>query len=123
MDHSSTAWTKKVLREYAYQLLSARDYSEKDLKFKLNRRLIKIRQKVEISDDMALGLVADLVEDLKLKKFVDDRRLAENYSRNRLNSKGIKLITLELRRKGIDKDLIEEVIGGSSGSSEQVGTI
>lgn len=118
-DSSLAKWVKKVLREYAYRLLAARDYSTRDLEFKLIRRLTKIAAKVGIFE--AERLVSEILVELVEKNFLNDLRFTENYVSNRIQSKGIKRIQLELVKKGIKKELIAKVLSESGGSQREVG--
>lgn len=54
-----------------------------------------------------------LLEKLISKGYVDDRKFAEYYVQNRFVKKGIskKRLALELMKKGIKKDIIDEVLG------------
>ena len=84
---------------YAVSLLARRDHSEKELKDKLSLKGYK-----EGADEA--------IEKLKAGGYVSDERFARLFTRElRLLKKyGRKRIEQELYRKGIDRDIISEVI-------------
>lgn len=53
-----------------------------------------------------------IIERLEEKKYVNDSRFAEWYVENRFVKKGIskKRLIMELMKKGVDKDIIDEVV-------------
>lgn len=53
-----------------------------------------------------------IVEKLKVKKYLDDYRFAEYYVENRFVKKGasMKRLKMELIKKGVSKEIIEEVL-------------
>ncbi len=57
-----------------------------------------------------------IIEKLEDKKYLDDYKFAEYYVENRFLKKGISLkrLKMELMKKGVSKDVIEEVLAGSS---------
>jgi regulatory protein len=56
-----------------------------------------------------------IISKLKSKKYLDDFRFAEYYVENRFVKKGVstKRLKVELMKKGISKEIIEEVLSGS----------
>ena len=62
----------------------------------------------------------EIISRLVLKGYVDDRKFAEYYVENRFVKKGVsqKRLKMELMKKGIDKDIIEEVILGRNDEEE-----
>ena len=61
-----------------------------------------------------------IVERLIDKKYLDDRKFAEFYVENRFVKKGVsqKRLRIELMKKGVDKEIIEEVLGGRNDEEE-----
>ena len=53
-----------------------------------------------------------IIEKLKKQKFLDDREFAKWWieQRSKVKPKALKFIIFELKQKGIEKDLIEEVL-------------
>lgn len=119
-DSSLGSWLQKVLREYALKLLGARDYSTKTLSDKLKNQTRKIVKKVGIDESIQKEVIKELLEWLKLKKFLDDERYATRFVEGRLQRKGKRLIQMELVKKGIDKELISQVLELSTGSQSEV---
>lgn len=59
--------------------------------------------------------IDQIIEKLKSKKYLDDRQFAEYYVENRFVKKGIskKRLMMELMKKGVKKEIIEEVLTNS----------
>lgn len=110
---SSTLELKKKLISYSYNLLSRRDYSEKQLRDKINSRLYRMgfEQNTEVADEV-LG-------SLKEEKYVDDLRYARNFVESRLKIKGVRLIRLELIKKGISRQVVDEVLSEVNTSDQE----
>ena len=85
---------------YAVSLLARRDHSEKELKDKLSLKGYK-----DGADEA--------IERLKAGGYVSDERFARLFTRELhcLKKYGRKRIEQELFRKGIDRDIISEVLG------------
>lgn len=83
----------------ALRFLSFRPRSEKEMRVRLLKKFPK-------------DLVEKIIKELKEEKFLDDREFAKAFLRNReiLRPSGRKLLFLELRKKGIEKEIIEEVL-------------
>ncbi len=91
----------EIRRAYncAVSLLSRRDHSEKELYTKLKAK--------------GHGEGAEAaIEKLKLSGYVDDERFANLYVRELINLKayGKKRIEQELYKKGVDRDIVKEVL-------------
>ena len=93
----------------AVELLSRRDHSKGEL-------LIKLRQK-GFSDG-----AEEAVEKLEGYGYIDDRRFAESYANElaRLKNFGKRRILQELLRKGISRDIIDEVLSEIEIDSESL---
>ncbi len=61
-----------------------------------------------------------IVARLKEKKYLDDKKFAEYYVENRFVKKGIsrKRLAMELAKKGVSKNIIEEVVEGRDDTEE-----
>lgn len=83
----------------ATDLLSRRDHSERELLLKLRQRGFK--EEAE-----------EAVEKLKYYGYIDDRRFVENYVKELIRVKhyGKRRISDELYRKGIDREIISEIL-------------
>lgn len=90
----------KRLVEYCLNILGRKSYSE----FELRRKLSRKTEDVE--------LVAAVLNQLREWGLVDDLEYAKNFVRSslRIKPKGKYLLRPELSRKGISKEIIDQVI-------------
>lgn len=59
------------------------------------------------------SLIDKIVEDLKDKRFIDDNDFARLFTEDRLrNGYGKKAIMFGLRRKGVDKTIVDQILQG-----------
>ncbi|MBI3109753.1 regulatory protein RecX [Candidatus Daviesbacteria bacterium] len=88
--------TEKLLQK-VYRLLSFRDRSEKEIRDYL-------KGKSENS--------GEIIEKLKEQGLMNDEKFAKEWveSRRRSKQKGVKALRLELWQKGINKEIIEQVV-------------
>lgn len=107
------------LMERMYGLLGRRQRSEKEIRDYLKQLSFKRKTKDqgEITDLIAQALI----EKLKKKGLLNDLEFAKAWtaSRRRSGKKGINLIKSELFQKGIDKEIIEQVLSEHEGGSEE----
>jgi SOS response regulatory protein OraA/RecX len=82
---------------YALKLLAARDFSEAELRRKLQARFGDVPQSV--------------IQTLLDKRFVDDRRFAENYVARRQDRAAARL-RRELIQRGVEPSIIDTVLSG-----------
>ena len=87
---------------YALKLLRGRDYTVETLRQKLAARFGAVPQ--------------EIIDDLIRKKFLNDRRFAENYVAKR-KDRGGPLLREELLSKGVDAVLAEEILSKTEWSS------
>ena len=112
-ESEAEALKEKICSRRAYNkavdLLSRRDHSKKEL-------VEKLRQKGH--GEYAL----QATEKLEDYGYLDDRRFAHSFAQEliRLKAYGKKRIEQELYRKGIDRDIISEVISECDFSSERL---
>ena len=61
-----------------------------------------------------------VIERLKVKKYVDDQKFAEWWVENRFVKKGVsrKRLMMELMKKGVVREIVEEVLGGRDETEE-----
>ncbi len=89
----------KEALDYAFLLLSYRARSCKEI----TERLLRKRYGREI--------IQKVIEELKRLHYLDDRAFALEWAENRLREKrGKRLISQELLKKGIEKEIIEDSI-------------
>ena len=105
-------WQKE--REVAELVASGESVDEEKLEKKLRHReaRARIEQKYDFTDL--------IVERLTSRGYVDDLRFAEYYVENRFVKKGIsrRRLEIELMKKGIDRNIIDEVIGARDDGEE-----
>ncbi len=65
--------------------------------------------------------IDEIIQELEVKKYVDDSKFAEYYVENRFVKKGVsaKRLRMELAKKGVAKEIIEEAVSGSERSDEE----
>jgi len=87
-------------KNYIFKLLGQRDYPEQGLARKLEEK------------GCPPQIISQAIRYFKKHDFVDDKKFAYAYARNRINYKprGRYLLDHELQKKGIDKFLRSEVI-------------
>ena len=95
----------------AIRFFSFRPRSEKELRDFLAKKLTKWK----ISGDVLLDKVVTRMAELG---YVDDRKFARWWveQRNTFRPKGTMLLVRELYQKGVDRDIVGEVLSGSKGS-------
>ena len=100
------------LVERVYGLLGIRIRSEKEIRDYLQKLSFKrrIKEKEEISEQT----IELLIDKLKQKGLINDLEFARSWIESRKKKKGIRVIVQELYQKGIDKEIIEDVISRQS---------
>lgn len=95
------------LYQRALEWVLVRPRSEKEVRDYLYKKIFEKKL-----DKKYIGLV---IEKLRAKKYLDDYRFSEYYVENRFLKKGIskKRLQMELFKKGIKKEIVEEVLSGS----------
>jgi regulatory protein len=89
---------------FALRFLSYRPRSEKEIRDKLRTKQIGPQ------------IIEKIIFKLKEKKFINDEEFARMWieNRNRFKPRSMRLIKLELKQKGISRDLIEKLVDNSS---------
>ncbi len=108
-----------------------RDYLVKKLKTSPSDSLLRARRygaqsliplpvgRVQSSEDV-FELSEKIIQRLLDKRYLNDRKFAEWYVENRFVKKGVsrKRLRMELMKKGVDKGIIDEVLGGRDDEEE-----
>lgn len=96
--------------DLANNFLSVRPRSEKELKDYLTRKISQIEQ-VKFHEAAGSPIIERVVKTLKRYGYIDDKSFAKWFVKSRLNSnkKSVRLIKLELKRKGVPSQLIESL--------------
>jgi SOS response regulatory protein OraA/RecX len=90
--------TESEIFKHAVKLLAGRDYT-----------VAKLREKLEAKH----GEVPEsVIQQLIAKKFLNDRRFAENFVSNRKN-RGTARLREELLARGITEELVKEILSGT----------
>lgn len=90
-----------AIMQYALRLIARKRYTQKELENKFR--------------DKKMGLKRDqkkVIARLKQLRYIDDKEFAKDYIQTRLlvNPKGLNLLKLELKLKGVDKHIIDKAI-------------
>lgn len=96
-------------REKALRLLTQRAHSREELRRKLRAR------------GMAPNTIARVTEDLARVRLLDDRAYAQAYSEQRMTGSrpvGRTRISLELRKRGVPGEIIEQVLAEQAEGAE-----
>ena len=96
---------KKQIYKKAYSLLSKRDYSVAVMR----KKLFDFAE-THSSDDFCEIIIEDIIEDLKEKNWLSDERLVSTYLNSKGNLYGEKRIWWELKKIGIDNQVIEKIL-------------
>jgi regulatory protein len=105
---STSESPEQLARDTVYRLLAARARSRSELRQALLRK--------EIDEDVADGVIQKFVD----AGLVDDAEFAETWVRARHEQQGLgrRALGFELRRKGVDEDLIAEALSTVDNESE-----
>lgn len=102
------------LLDRVYRLLMYRSRSEKEIRdyFKLQNFKLKIKKKIQL-DPKTIDEVIDV---LKRQKLIKDLEFAREWvlSRQRSKQKSNRLLRQELFQKGINKEIISELLADSN---------
>lgn len=102
------------LMERMYGLFSVRQRSEKEVRTYLKN--LSFKRKIKEKNEISNITVDLLIERLKQKGLVDDLEFAKAWveARRKSKQKGARALKAELIQKGIDREIIEEVISYQS---------
>lgn len=105
------------LMERMYGLLGRRQRSEKEIRDYL--RQLSFKRKLKDQGEISSPIVQALIEKLKKKGLLNDLEFAKAWVDSRSKKKGLRAIKMELIKKGISREIIEEVLEVSEGSQEE----
>ncbi len=97
-------------QDYALKLLGYRERSRGEVQAKMERK----------------GFQRDVIEKvlryLESQKYLDDKRFAELWTHNRLKRRyGKGRVVLELREKGVNQEIIDEVVKKTYSTVDEIG--
>ena len=96
-----------------------RDYLFRKLKNSSSDTLKAVRPSLRSSEEFS-EFSEEILQRLITKGYVDDRKFAEFWVENRFVKKGVsrKRLSMELMKKGISRDIIDEVLDGRNDEEE-----
>ena len=103
-------WEAEVgkLMDRVYVLFDRRARSEKEVRDYLNN--LSFKRKVKDQDEISDQAIELVVENLKRKGLLNDLEFAKAWLESRSKKKGIQVIKSELFKKGISREVIDEVL-------------
>ena len=97
-------------QDYALRLLSYRERSRQEIQVRMERKGFQ-REVIE-----------KVLRYLESQKYLDDRRFAELWAHDRLKRRyGKGRVILELREKGVNQEIIDEVVKKTYSSVDEIG--
>lgn len=97
-------------QDYALKLLGYRERSRQEIQVRMERKGFQ-REVIE-----------KVLRYLESQKYLDDRRFAELWTHNRLKRRyGKGRVILELREKGVNQEIIDEVVKKTYSSVDEIG--
>lgn len=100
-----------------YGLLSRRNRSEKEVRDYL--RQFSFKRKINDKDELSELVIEALITKLKQRDLINDTRFATDWVESRGKSRGLQVLKSELYQKGIDREVIEEVLSDQSSDVNQ----
>ena len=107
------------LMDRVLHFLSYRPRSEKEITDYLIKK-IAAKENIKYHQAKDSPLIAQVIEKLKRYKYINDLEFAKWFISSRIKSKpkGVRLLKLELFRKGISKDIVEKVLSKNLNQNE-----
>jgi regulatory protein len=104
------AQTLQRAKQQAYRLLTYRSQTSSELRDRLQQR------------GYTTTIIAEVLRQLESDGYVNDRRVALDWARYRLQTKpqGRRRMAWELQRRGVPSELLEEVLGEVYGEFDEV---
>ena len=96
---------KKQIYKKAYSLLSKRDYS-----VAIMRKKLFDFAHTDSSDDSCEIIIESIINDLREKNWLSDERVVSTYLNSKGNLYGEERIWFELKKIGIDHQVIEKIL-------------
>lgn len=105
------------LMDRIYGLLSVRLRSEKEIRDYL--RQLSFKRKLKGHEELSVLAVEFLINRLKQRSLINDLEFAKSWVESRSKKKGTKVIQSELYKKGISRELLDQVLSVEGASSDQ----
>ena len=107
MSHESDL---SLAQDYALRLLSYRERSRQEVQARMERK------------GFQRDVIQKVLRYLESQKYLDDKRFAELWTHNRLKRRyGKGRIVLELREKGVNQEIIDEVVKKTYSTVDEIG--
>lgn len=109
------------LMERMYRLFGLRQRSEREIRNYLKN--LSFKRKIKDQEEISESAVELLINKLKQKRLLNDEEFAKSWveARRKSKQKGIRALKAELYQKGIDRQIIEEVLADElEGTEEQL---
>ncbi len=97
------------LIERMYRLFSVRSRSEKEVRDYLKQ--LSFKRKLKDKEEISQLAINFLIERLKQKGMLNDTQFAQNWVSSRSKKKGKVAIKMELMKKGLSREVINESLG------------
>ena len=104
------------LMERMYRLFNVRQRSEKEVRDYLKN--LSFRRKLKGEEKLGEFIIDTIVQLMKRKGMLDDKQFATSWMQSRSRKYGPQRIKQELYKKGIDREIIEEVVSGQRAHTE-----
>ncbi len=103
---------RQKLTEYALRLISKKRYTVEEMRKKLEALASKLLSKRDESEEPLEPPIELVIERLRELDYLNDQSYLQNYiaDRIRFRPRGEFMIRQELRRKGIDKKLLDDYL-------------
>jgi regulatory protein len=110
MDQDQDTQIVRRAKQQAYRLLSYRNQTSSELRDRLQRR------------GYTITIIDEVLRQLASDGYIDDRKLALDWARYRLQAKplGRRLLAWELQRRGVPSESVEEVLREVYGEFDEV---
>lgn len=106
------------LMDRIYGLLGKRARSEKEIRDYLRRKNLEF--KVKKKEEVSTLVIESLINKLKQKGLINDFEFAKSWVLSRGKRRGKNLLKAELFKKGISKEIIDEVLEVETAKTQEV---
>lgn len=116
---AGSSWTEEQYQELLEEILIPRAKKRAmHLLEKMDRTETQLREKLR-QNEYPECAIEEAIAYVKQYHYVDDLRYACNYIRYRSQSKSKRILALELSRKGVSKELIEQAMEQEYGEEDE----
>ncbi|HSX18856.1 MAG TPA: RecX family transcriptional regulator [Candidatus Saccharimonadales bacterium] len=107
------------LQDTAIRFLNYRPRSEKEVRDNLTKKIAQ-KESIKFQEAQQSPLIEEIIRKLKKYKFINDLEFAKWFVESRIRShqKSIRVISMELKLKGIEKEVIEKITSSVGNETE-----